>query len=81
VGDEDGFGALEVRVAWHHLCLAGGAGGFGEVKQGIDPFVQPVNRRVDAFTDEEAHVGRDLLVTAAPGVELQGEFADRVLEA
>ena len=31
---------------------------------------------VDGLADEEAHVGGDLLVAAAAGVELEGERAD-----
>ncbi len=38
--------------------------------------VRPVEGVVDGFADEEAHVGGDLLVAAAAGVELEGEVAD-----
>ena len=31
---------------------------------------------VDGVADEETHVGRDLLIAAAAGVELEGEVAD-----
>ena len=33
-------------------------------------------RRVDGVADEEAHVGGDLFVARAAGVELEGEGAD-----
>ena len=38
--------------------------------------VRPAQGVVDGFADEEAHVGGDLLVAAAAGVELEGEVAD-----
>ena len=38
--------------------------------------VRPARGVVDGFADEEAHVGGDLLVAAAAGVELEGEVAD-----
>ena len=37
---------------------------------------RPVEGLIDGFADEEAHVGGDLLVAAAAGVELEGEIAD-----
>ena len=37
---------------------------------------RPVEGVVDGGADEEAHVGGDLLVAAAAGVEFEGEVAD-----
>ena len=38
--------------------------------------VRPCDGVVDGLANEEAHVGGDLLVAAAAGVELKGEVAD-----
>ena len=72
VGDEDGLGALEVGVGGHD----GFAGGFGKIDEGLTPVVEALDGVVDGVADEEAHVGGDLLVAAAAGVELEGEVAD-----
>ena len=50
--------------------------GFGEVDEGVAPFVEAASGVVDGVADEEAHVGGDLFVAAAAGVELEGEVAD-----
>ena len=72
MGDEDGLGALEVGVAGHD----GFACALGEVDEGLAPFAQAGEGGVDGVAHEEAHVGGDLLVAAAAGVELEGEVAD-----
>src|SRR6185437_10832574 len=72
VGDEDGLGALEVRVAGHH----GFACALSEVDEAGTPFAQTGEGGVDGLAHEEAHVGGDLLVAAAASVELEGEVAD-----
>ncbi len=48
----------------------------GEVDEGFAPCGEAFERVVDGFADEEAHVGGDLFVAAAAGVELEGEVAD-----
>ena len=72
MGYEDGFGALEVGIAGHD----GVAGAFGEVDEGFAPLVDAGQRVVDGGADEETHVGGDLFVAAAAGVEFEGEVAD-----
>ena len=72
MGDQDGLRALEVGVAGHD----GLAGGFGQVEQGFGPGAEAGEDLVDGVAHEEAHVGGDLLVAAAAGVELEGERAD-----
>ena len=69
MGDQDGLGALEVGVAGHR----GLAGGFGEGDEGLRPGGEAGGCGVDGVADEEAHVGRDLFVAAAAGVELESE--------
>ena len=49
---------------------------FGEVDEGVAPCGEAGEGVVDGGADEEAHVGGDLLVAAAAGVELEGEVAD-----
>ena len=48
---------------------------FSKLDKGFAPWCA-FERVVDSFADEEAHVGGDLLVAAAAGVELEGEVAD-----
>ena len=73
VGDEDGFGALQVGVGGH-----GGFAGGGCLRE---ERLAPTRRvdsmsELDARTNVEPEVGGDLLVAAAAGVELEGEVAD-----
>ena len=72
MGDEDGFGALEVGVAGHDVVACG----FGEGEEGVGPGDEALGGGVDAVADEEAHVGGNLFIAAAAGVELEGERAD-----
>ena len=59
--DEDGLGALEVRVG-RHDSLAGVGGYFGERGK---PAAQLGDGDVDGEADVEAEVGGDLLVARA----------------
>ena len=72
VGDEDWLGALEVGVAGHDVFGVG----FGEGDEGVGPFDEAARGAVDGVADEETHVGGDLFVARAAGVELEGEGAD-----
>ena len=72
VGYEDGLGALEVGVAGHNRFACVG----GEVDEAGAPCGEAFERVVDGFADKETHVGGDLFVAAAAGVELEGEVAD-----
>ena len=72
MGEEDGLGALEVRVAGHDVVAVG----FGLGEECFDPVEEAAGGRVDGVADEEAHVGGDLFVARAAGVELEGEGAD-----
>jgi hypothetical protein len=72
VGYEDGFGALEVGVGGHDSFACA----LGKVDEGFAPCGEASEGVVDGGADEEAHVGGDLFVAAAAGVELEGERTD-----
>ena len=72
MGDEDGFGALEVGVAGHGVFAAL----FCEGQERVGPVEEAVGGGVDGVADEETHVSGDLFVAAAAGVKLEGEGAD-----
>ena len=72
MGDEDWLGALEVGIAGHDVLACG----FGEGDESFAPVAETEEGGVDGVAHEEAHVGGDLLIAAAAGVELEGEVAD-----
>ncbi len=73
VGDQDRLGALQVGVGGHDRFA--GCRSARSMRASAQCF-EAVERGVDGVAHEEAHVGGDLLVAAAAGVELQGEVAD-----
>ena len=77
MGDEDGFGALEVGVGGHD----GVARGFACSTSAVAHAAMCAEQDVDRSADEEPEVGGDLLVAAAAGVELEAEVADGFGEA
>ena len=77
MGQQDGLGALEVGVAGHDdVCVLLGLlqEGLLEVDGGFDGLPA-------CFHGVEAHVGGDLVVAGAGGVELAGNVANFLFEA
>ena len=71
VSDEDGFGALQMRISRHDRI----ARSFCLGEKSLGPFGELADQRFDAVADVEAQIGGDLLVAAAAGMELQTERA------
>ena len=72
MSDKDRLGALKMRVAGHY-CIARL---LGKIDQGLGPLFESGEDAVDGVADEETHVGRDLLVAGAAGVEFERERAN-----
>ena len=64
--------ALQMRVGGHD----GVACGFGPLYQGQGPVAQQFLSLRCMLAHVKAQVGRDLLIAAAAGVELQGQLAN-----
>src|SRR5262249_43669143 len=77
VRPEHGLSAAKVRVAGNDgvRILA------REIEKRAQHSVQAAENCVDLFPQPESDVERNLLVAAAPGMNLVGEAADAVLEA
>src|SRR6202789_4421886 len=67
--DEHRLRTLKVCISRHDGVI----GGFGEGYQCGKPLLKAMQRGVNTVAHEEAHVGGDLLVTAAAGVQLERE--------
>ena len=72
--DQHRFGALQMRVSGHGRFT--GAPGLGEQRR--DQLFQVCGRGTARLAHEQPQIGRDLLVAAAPGVQLEAGFADRL---
>jgi len=77
VGDEDWFGALEMRVAGHH-CFVHVIRLF---YQRVDACDKRIKRERDFLANVESEIGGDLFVAAAAGVELEAKRPTRSTRA
>ncbi len=76
VSEVYGLGALEVGVAGHRPVAVG----LGEVQQALHRRAAELDRSQRVRLDDHRHVGRNLVVAGATGVELAGERANHLAE-
>ena len=77
MGEIDGLGALQVRVAGHRPVLVA----LGELHEHALEVLQLLERPERVRAREHGHVGRDLVVARAGGVELAADRADDLRQA
>ena len=75
--EQDGLGALQMRIAGHDRIQIGLGAGYQHGLQSGDGRVE----HGEGFQQPQAEIGGDLVVTAAPGVQLAGQRADQLGQA